>query len=288
MASVPAPDDPDSYIRKAGPDAFREVLTRAQSFFDFYLQHLITGNDPATDRGRLAILAGMGSKLQLTGNAVLIDTYAQRTAQRLGVSVDAVRTEFRKIKAPAPRPEPAEARGPTERPSAPDSGDTDPVTDPAAAGSPPAEPPTRPQPNDVWLIKYLCQADEELLDWTMHHLDPQWIQHPVTRKILQARLHQAGGDMTMTALLTGLGEDAFARQLVTEAASEQRPIANVPTQLADVTRRFRDQWIDRQIVLLGSRLSDPALPHEAQIHAMREQQQLRALKRQPLTPIAEA
>lgn len=288
VASVPAPDDPDSYIRKAGPEAFREVLTRAQSFFDFYLQHLITGNDPATDRGRLAILAGMGSKLQLTGNAVLIDTYAQRTAQRLGVSVDAVRTEFRKIKAPAPRAEPEEAQEPADQPAASDNGYTDSEPDPSYTGSAPVEPPTRPQPNDLWLIKFLCQADAELLDWTMHHLDPQWIQHPITRKIIQARIQQAGGDLAMTALLTELGEDGFSRQLVTEAASEQRVIANLPTQLADLTRRIRDQWIDRQIVLLSSRLSDPALDHEAHIHTLREQQQLRALKRQPLEPLADA
>jgi hypothetical protein len=38
----------------------------------------------------------MAEAVHKTGNAVLIDTYAQRTAQRLGVDVQAVRAEFRK------------------------------------------------------------------------------------------------------------------------------------------------------------------------------------------------
>jgi hypothetical protein len=58
--------------------------------------------------------------------------------------------------------------------------------------------------------------------------------------------------------------------------------------LADLTRRLRDQWIERQIVLLSSRLSDPSLDHETHINTLREQQQLRALKRQPLEPLADA
>ena len=38
----------------------------------------------------------MAEAVHKTANAVLIDTYAQRTAQRLGVDVQAVRAEFRK------------------------------------------------------------------------------------------------------------------------------------------------------------------------------------------------
>jgi len=302
VASIPPPDDPDSYIRKAGADAFREVLGRAQSFFDFYLQHLITENDPATDRGRLAIIAGMGSKLQLTGNAVLIDTYAQRTSQRLGVSVDAVRTEFRKIRPAAPRPEPEDRPQPpapssrTAPASAPDAApaqpsdpgysEPDPSDDVPSAIAP--EPPTRPAPNDLWLLKFLCHADSELLDWTIHHLDPQWIQHPITRTIVQCRINQSGGDLSITTLLAALDENDFARQLVTEAGSDQRAIANLPTQLADLTRRIRDAWIDRQIVLLGTHLADSSRSHEEHLTAMREQQQLRAWKRQPLAPLGDA
>lgn len=294
VASIPPPDDPDSYIRKAGPDAFKEVIARAQSFFDFYLQHLLTENDPATDRGRMAILNGMGSKLLLTGNAVTIDTYAQRTAQRLGVSVEAVRTEFRKAKPPAVRRESEE--GPDRPAPQPDSGRSGPApgnaptqpgagTAPAAPASPP---PPRPATADLWLLKYLCNAEAELLDWAIHHLDARWIPHPTTRRIVQARLHQAGGDLSLPALLQALDDDETAQALVTELASDERVVPDLPRQLSDITRRIRDAWIDRQIVQIGTRLADPSVPHEAHLDILRDQQALRAWKKQPLTPLADS
>ena len=51
----------------------------------------------------------MAEAVHKTGNGVLIDKYAQKTALRLGVTPDAVRAEFRKLsRAKAPAPEPAE------------------------------------------------------------------------------------------------------------------------------------------------------------------------------------
>lgn len=282
VASIPPPDDPDSFIRKAGPDAFRAVLEQSRGFFDFLLQHLITTHDPASDRGRLAILEGMATRLLLTDNAVLIDTYAQRTAQRLGVSVEAVRTEFRKTK-PAPgRAAPVEVSPPSPSPAESTPG----TPNPAAAAAPADAAP--PSVHELWLLRYLCQADAELIDWTLHHLDPQWIQHPLIRRVTQIRLHQAGQDLSLPRLLDALGDDEAARALVTHAGLEHRAIQNLPTQLADVTRRFRDAWIDRRIAQLGTRIGDPAIPHEAQIEAFREQQALRAAKRNPLAPLADA
>src|SRR5437773_2589378 len=38
VASIPAPDDPDSYIKKLGRDAFVQLLIKADEFHDFYLE----------------------------------------------------------------------------------------------------------------------------------------------------------------------------------------------------------------------------------------------------------
>jgi hypothetical protein len=137
------------------------------------------------------------------------------------------------------------------------------------------------------LLRYLCEADTALLDWAAAHLDPVWLTHPVTRRIVENRLHQAGCDTQLTVLLDALQSDPFACQLVTEAASEQRPITDVPTQLADLTLRLRNSWIDRQIAQLGTRLSDPAHSHQDQLRILQEQQQWRAARRLPLSPRAD-
>ncbi|MGH7970705.1 MAG: toprim domain-containing protein, partial [Limisphaerales bacterium] len=99
VAVVPAPDDPDSFIKERGGNAFRELIESAKGFFDYYLNRLCAGNEISTDKGRLAVLRAMAEAVQKTGNLVIIDTYAQKTALRLGVSPDSVRREFAKSKA---------------------------------------------------------------------------------------------------------------------------------------------------------------------------------------------
>ena len=77
IAVVPAPHDPDSFIKQNGSDAFRQLIKNADAFFDFYLNRLCATNDVATDRGRVAVVHDMREALQKSGSAVLFDTYAQ-------------------------------------------------------------------------------------------------------------------------------------------------------------------------------------------------------------------
>lgn len=104
VAVVPAPHDPDSFIREHGGPAFQALVDQAAGFFDFYLDRLCQTHNPASDRGRLAVVQAMAEAVNKTHNAVLTDTCAQKTALRLGVGPDAIRTEFRRGAARALRP----------------------------------------------------------------------------------------------------------------------------------------------------------------------------------------
>jgi DNA primase len=97
VAVVPAPHDPDSFIKASGGAAFQKLIAGAEGFFDYHLNRLCATHDLASDKGRLAVLHAMGESVHKTGNVVLIDTYAQKTALRLGVSAESVRAEFKKI-----------------------------------------------------------------------------------------------------------------------------------------------------------------------------------------------
>src|SRR5262249_61349692 len=88
VAVVPAPHDPDSFIKAQGGAAFKKLIEGAEGFFDYYLNRLCVLNDVQTDKGRLAVLSAMAEAVHKTGNGVLIDKYAQKTALRLGVSPD--------------------------------------------------------------------------------------------------------------------------------------------------------------------------------------------------------
>jgi DNA primase len=244
------------------------VLTNAQGFFEFLLQHLVEVNESGTDKGRVAIVRAMGEALAKTGNSVLIDTHAQRTAQRLGVSAEAVRMEFRKAGNRA----------------------VDTTSPEAAKPQVAAAPATRPGTAEFWLIKFLLQADHDLLVWANQHLDPNWVIHPTARRIIEARFLDTTLDdpKDIAYTLKNLEGDTFACQLVTEAANERREIPNLQQQITDTTRRVRDLWIDRQIGSLNARIGDPALTDEQRLAALRNQQELRAWKRQPLATLGDS
>ncbi len=188
VAIVPAPHDPDSYIKESGPAAFKQLIERAEGFFDYYLSRLCATNDVTTDKGRLVVLREMAGAVHKTQNGVLIDKHAQKTALRLGVTPDAVRAEFKKLSGARTHPAPA-----AEEP-APDQ----------TAPEPPAAP-------EAWLLKLVLLHDD-LVEWAALHLDPQWIQHPLVSRIISARLeaHQTQSWTSLAAFLDQFDNPALA------------------------------------------------------------------------------
>ena len=260
VALVPAPHDPDSFIKANGGEAFRQLIEGAEGFFDYYLKRLCATNDAATDKGRQAILQGMAEAVYKTGNTVLIDKFAQKTALRLGVSSDAVRAEFKKLSRSRPAAaETAEEEIPQDAPEA-----------------------QRPSPQEFWLLK-LIFLHEDLLDWCMANLQPDWVQHALARQITTRRI-EAHRNGTWTSLGGFLDEceTPEMRSLVTEAATEDRAIPNPQQQLADVALRLRNQFIDRQLMVLIHKANQPETGDEARLELLRQQQELRQLKRQPV------
>lgn len=259
VALVPRPHDPDSFIKANGGEAFRKLIETAEGFFDYYLNRLCATNDVATDKGRQAILRGMAEAVHKTNNTVLIDKYAQKTALRLGVSVDAVRTEFRKLargKPAAPEPEEEMPEEPVEI--------------------------VRPSAHEFWLLK-LIFLHEELVDWCAVNFEPAWIQHPAAEQIFEKRVeaHRAGRWTNMGAFLDEC-ETPEMRSLVTEAATEGRAIPNPQQQLVDVAAKLRNQFIDRQLTALIHRASQPEVSEAERVELLRRQQELRELKRRPI------
>ena len=262
VAVVPAPHDPDSFIKANGGEAFRKLVESAEGFFDYLLNRLRKLHDASSDRGRNAILRGMAEAVHKTGNVVLIDTYAQKTALRLGVSPEAVRAEFSKVRSPQStvrRSEDTEATSEEPEPEAP-----------------------RPSAQEFWLLKLLLLHDD-LVAWAALHLDANWVSHPAARKIVAQRIaaQTDEGWKDLAAFLDGC-ETPEMRSLVTEAVAENRKIPNPEQQLADVTLKLRNQFLDRQIAALTGKVSLPETPEPAKIDLLREQQKLREQKRAPL------
>jgi DNA primase len=264
VAIVPAPHDPDSFIKANGGEAFRKLVENADGFFDYYLNRLCGQNDTAADKGRLAILHDMAEAVHKTGNGVLIDTYAQKTALRLGVSPESVRAEFKKV--------------PTVQ-TAPVTGEDESFESAETTEVP------RPSPHEFHLLKLLL-LHENLAAWAALHLDVNWISHPVARQIIGQRLAaQADESWKSLAAFVDSCDSAEMRSLVTEAAAEDRKIPNPEQQLADVAMKLRNQFLDRQIAALTQKASQPEMPEAEQTELLRQRENLRGQKRAPLSPL---
>jgi hypothetical protein len=244
------------------------LVEGAEGFFDYLLKRLLATHDAATDKGRLAILRGMAEALHKTGNSVLLDTHAQKTALRLGVAADAVRKEFSKVK-----PQTAIARN--------DDGPDDAVL----AGEAEAEAPSRPSINEWHLLKILLQH-ENLAGWAVLHLDVNWLAHPFVRHIVAVRIAACEHETwrSLAEFMDGLESEPM-RSLVTEAVADERLVPNPETQLADVTLKIRNQFLDQQVAALTSKISQPEIGDEARMEFLHEQQRLKQLKRSPLMPL---
>ncbi|HEY2952149.1 MAG TPA: DNA primase [Verrucomicrobiae bacterium] len=268
VATVPAPHDPDSFIKERGGPAFAELIQQGLGFFDWYLGRLCATNDITKDRGRLAVVDTMSEAVLKTGNQVLIETYAQKTAQRLAVPTEAVRAEFKKRSRPKTRT-------------------NEPETEPAEIIT--ASP--RPSPLEFWLLKLLLLNDDSA-DWVAAHLDPEWLQHAFVRDLVLARF-KAQAEHTwrgVAGLLDNCADDA-TRGLITEAVSDPRPIPDPEKTLkGDLAKKgilqlLRDDFVDRQLAALQQRLVQPGISDDDLVAIEGRRAHLRLLKKQPLQPL---
>ena len=265
VAVVPAPHDPDSFIKANGGEAFRQLVESAAGFFDYYLNRLCATNEINSDKGRLVVLKSMAESVHKTGNSVLIDIYAQKTALRLGVAAESVRAEFKKNPAPhvAPRADAEESFVSTE----------------PAAEIPP------PSPLELHLLKLLLLHDE-LVATAAVNLDVNWILHPHIRQIVDLRFaaqeHETWHNL---AEFLDSCESPEQRSLITEAVAADQKIPNPEAQLTDMALKLRNQFLDRQIAALTVKASQPQTSDAEKNELLRERENLRAQKRVPLSPL---
>jgi DNA primase len=264
VATVPAPHDPDSFIKELGCPAFSQLIDKAQGFFDYYLDRLCALHDAGTDRGRRAIVKAMAEAVHKTDNDVLLDTYAQKAAMRLSVAAGAVRSEFKK--SPGSRAEEAEESLET-----------------SAAEIP------RPSQTELWLLRFLLESDD-YVSWINTYLELEWLSHPLVKEIVGQRLAaESGGSWPGLASWLGQLENPDWQSLITEILSDPRPSPtekNVKGVAArdSTIKILRDKHIDRQLAALQQRLSVPELNEDEQCRLIAQMQQLRQFRKQPLAP----
>lgn len=263
VATVPAPHDPDSFIKEHGGEAYRKLVESAPGFFDYYLNRLCATNDVKTDKGRQTVVRDMAEAVLKTGSAVTVDAFAQKTALMIAVATESVRSEFKKLE---------RARRTDARNEVPEE------VDEMVAAVPPGS-------LERWLVKLIFQEDS-LLVWTMDHLDPEWVEHPVVRKLIQivAMVCSEGRWQGVPQLLAECDDPAVGN-LVTSEIAEARPFPNPAQQLQDIVLRIRNRHLDTRIAEMGRQAGLPSVDDGQRAEMLHERQALKMRKAEPLQPI---
>ncbi|MGV3773332.1 MAG: DNA primase [Verrucomicrobiales bacterium] len=265
VAKIPPPDDPDSFIKTKGKEAFEELINRAEPFFDFYLNKLCADNDISQETGQRTVVREMTNALKKHGSDMLIDLYARKTAARFGVTALAATREFNRL---------AKSTPPPERPR--DRLDDEPEEEPEF-------PP--PNQNERWLLKWLLM-DDDLVEWSRAHLDIAWLLNPLVREILEARLapNEDGSIKQAVEVLHEIPHEQ-GRSLLTEIIADQRDVPDRAKGLADLVKKFRNATIDREMAAITQRAHQPGIKDEEMVHLLRSLDSLRQQKKSPLEPM---
>jgi DNA primase len=121
VVSMPPGDDPDTYLKRQGVDAFRALLAGARDFFDFKLEKARADGALETAAGRAAVLTECAAMLMLTSDFAARENQINMVATHLRTSANALRQEIAKLKA---RPQRAARENP------PDADDPGPPPEP--------------------------------------------------------------------------------------------------------------------------------------------------------------
>ena len=97
VATLTSGDDPDSFIRRFGVEAFQEKIYQAQSFFDFKLNQLMLKYDAKTVEGRAQISTEMLPMINKFRNEVIKFGYLKQLADKLFTPEQVLALELQKI-----------------------------------------------------------------------------------------------------------------------------------------------------------------------------------------------
>jgi DNA primase len=95
VAILPAGDDPDTFVRKKGGQAYGERLQQSQPYLVYLLDRAAAGHNLNTDEGRVNFLNEILPVASRIPDVAMRDLFADRLAHKASVTEDVVRARIR-------------------------------------------------------------------------------------------------------------------------------------------------------------------------------------------------
>lgn len=95
VAVLPAGEDPDSFLRRVGPEAFARLLAEAMPMFEYRVEQAQRRHDVTTREGKIALADELLTVIQTVANPVRKAEYLRALAERFDMSEEALRQRLR-------------------------------------------------------------------------------------------------------------------------------------------------------------------------------------------------
>jgi DNA primase len=229
IVTLPQGEDPDSLIRRSGPEAFLEVINNATDFFEHSLNEAFASGELNDSAGKSRLVSRIAPPLALVQDAVLRETILGRTASRLGLPQGAIRVA---MKAPSVEQDETQAQAPQQEEE---------LT--LSAG--------------MEMLCRLALTSQEVRTWlrTQIRLDDFEPGAVLVTKLAQAHYEdEAPLPPTLLAQLTG------AEERLISAMDIHRPTPTPLDRAKQILQGLSVQQLTREIEGLKSRIANPAIP----------------------------
>lgn len=96
ILTIPNGKDPDEYIRKKGPIAFKKLIEQAKSLVDYKLDKALEKYGSDTPEAKARVVEALSETLLNISNEVEKEMYLKKTAETLGLQLETIIAELKK------------------------------------------------------------------------------------------------------------------------------------------------------------------------------------------------
>ncbi len=227
VVTLPSGDDPDTYVRKEGPDAFARLEEQAPSLLDFALEHSVKTAEGSTIEGRIRSVDEILRILQKSEHPIEREERIRLVAERFGINQQRLIDRYPALR---DKPKPAAALKPV----------------PSSAS------PTKGAPEERDLVYFLLHG--QLLPADVRKLRPEAFSVSACRKIIeQALAHlEQDGRVGLRSVLDSVVDDPECGPLATELSMREDhfddPRAHIQGCLNTIDRK-RSEAVLRDLIV---------------------------------------
>lgn len=242
---IPPGEDPDSFIRAHGPEAFLQLIAQSQDFFLHAITHFTTTPEFHTPRGRTDFSKKMAGFVALITDVVLRETMIHNVSAQLEISAEQFASLLKKAK---------------ETPQWRD----EPVVDESYASSEPPPSPLVPLTFTMRLLTQFSMLNPEVHRWLLGQpwepLVGAFQDGELLTKILRAPHFSPGDPGSLAAFLAIL--PAQEQNMLTELLDIQELPTEALQIVNDCWRDLERKHLEQQRDTFTARLRKPGLDVE--------------------------